>query len=207
MDGALHEDAAARAAILPAVVEDRVGRCGPERFEVRIGVHDVGALAAQLQADLLHVARGQPHDFLAGPRLARECHLGDAWMSCDGCACRASGTGHDVDNARRQTGLERQLAEPDGGHRGVARGLEDARVAGSKSRAQLPGGHVHREVPGHDQADDPDGLSERQVKARPADGDRLTEDLVGSSGVVLEDQAHSQGLAAGRRDRLANVLF
>jgi len=55
-------------------------------------------------------------------------------------------------------------------------------------------------------ADDPDGLSERQVKARPADGDRLTEDLVGSSGVVLEDQAHSQGLAAGRRDRLANVL-
>jgi len=60
MDGALDDDPGPGAAVLAAVVEHRIGRLGREPLQVRIGEDDVGALAAQLQADLLHVAGRQP---------------------------------------------------------------------------------------------------------------------------------------------------
>jgi len=64
VDGPLDDDAGSGAAILAAVVEDRIGRFGGEAFEVRIGEDDIGALAAELQADLLDVAGSRPHDLL-----------------------------------------------------------------------------------------------------------------------------------------------
>ena len=76
------------------------------------------------------------------------------------------GPGHDVEDAGRDAGLERQLAEPDRGQRRVRRGLEDRGVAGGQRRRDLPRGHQDREVPGHDQPDDADRLAQGQVDAR-----------------------------------------
>ena len=75
---ALDEDPAPGAAVLAGVVEDAVRRLRGELLEVRVGEHDVRALAAELERDLLHVARRQPHDLLAGRRLAGERDLADA---------------------------------------------------------------------------------------------------------------------------------
>ena len=67
-------------AVLAGVVEDGVGRLARELLQVGVGEDDVGALAAELERDLLHVAGGQPHDLLAGRRLAGEGDLADARM-------------------------------------------------------------------------------------------------------------------------------
>ena len=58
---------------------------------------------------------------------------------------------------------------------------------------------------GHDQPDDADRLAQREVDARLRDRDRLAEDLVRGAGVVVEDEARPDDLAARRRDRLADV--
>ena len=66
-------------------------------------------------------------------------------------------------------------------------------------------GHVDREVPRHDQAADPDRLAQREVEAGRADRDRLAEELVGGAGVVVEDEADGERLAARALDGLADV--
>ena len=134
----------------------------------------------------------------------------NATLPMPGCAAIDApavppGPGHDVEDAGGDARLERQLAEPDRRQRGVARGLEDRGVAGGERRGDLPRGHVGREVPRHDQPDDADRLADRQVEAGLRDRDRLAEDLVRGAGVVVEDEAHADDLAARRRDRLADV--
>ena len=99
----------------------------------------------------------------------------------------------------RNAGLEGQLAEPDRRQRRVRRGLEDRGVAGRERRRDLPRGHEQREVPGHDQPDDADRLAQREVEAGLADRDRLAEDLVRGAGVVVEDEARADDLAARAR--------
>ena len=102
-------------------------------------------------------------------------------------------------------GLERQLAEPDRRQRRVRGGLEDRGVAGGERRGDLPRGHQEREVPRHDQPDDADRLAQGEVEARLRDRDRLAEDLVRGAGVVVEDEARADDLAARAGDRLADV--
>ena len=115
VDRALDEDPRAGAAVLAAVVEDRVRRLGREALDVGVGVDDVRALAAELEADLLHVVRGQPHDLLAGRRLAGERDLADARVRGDRGAGGPARPGHDVEHAGRKARLEGQLAEPQRG--------------------------------------------------------------------------------------------
>src|SRR5688500_17063473 len=103
---ALHEDPAPRAAVLAGVVEDAVGRLARELLEVGIGEDDVRALAAELERDLLHVPGCQPHDLLAGRGLAGERDLADPVVGGDRGACRAAGSRHDVEDARRDARLQ-----------------------------------------------------------------------------------------------------
>ena len=138
VDRALDEDPAPGAAVLPGVVEDAVRRFLRELLEVGVGEHDVRALAAELERDLLHVAGGQPHDLLAGRGLAGERDLADARVGRDRRTGRAAGSGHDVEDAGRDARLERQLAEPDRGQRRVRRRLQDRGVAGGQRRRDLP---------------------------------------------------------------------
>ena len=126
-------------------------------------------------------------------------------MRGDRGAGGAARAGHHVQDAGRETRLERQLAEPQRGHRRVARRLEDRRVPGGERRRDLPAGHVHRVVPRDDQPADPDRLLERHVEAGLGDRDRLAVDLVRGAGVVVEHEPDAGDLAAGAGDRLAGV--
>ena len=65
VDGALDEQARAGRADLAGAGEDADEGAVDGRLEVGVGEDDVGALAAELEADLLHVLGGPAHDVLA----------------------------------------------------------------------------------------------------------------------------------------------
>ena len=65
VDGALDEQARAGRADLAGAGEDADQGAVDGGLEVGVGEHDVGALAAQLEADLLHVLGSLAHDVLA----------------------------------------------------------------------------------------------------------------------------------------------
>ena len=204
VDARLDEDPRARATILAGVVEDGVRRGGRCALEVGVGEHDVRGLAAELERDALDRAGCAAHHLL--PDLGRpgEADLGDVRMldqprADDGALAR-----EDVDDALRNAGLERELAEPDRREGCQLRGLEHDRVAAGERRPELPGGDVEREVPGDDQPHDAERLAEGQVDAA-RDGDRLAEVLVDRARVVVEDLRDHADLAARALDRLADV--
>ncbi len=80
VDRALDEDAAARATVLPRVVEDRHRRVLGEALQVGVGEDQAGALSAELEADALHRVRCEAQDLLPGRRLAREGDLAHTWV-------------------------------------------------------------------------------------------------------------------------------
>ena len=65
VDRTLHEQARAGGAHLAAAGEDADEGAVDGGLEVGVGEDDVGALAAQLEADLLHVLGALAHDVLA----------------------------------------------------------------------------------------------------------------------------------------------
>jgi hypothetical protein len=79
------------------------------------------------------------------------------------------GAGQHRQHVRRQTGLQRQLAQPDRRQRRQLGRLEHDGVARSQRRREPPAGDRHREVPGDDDAHDAERLVEGQVDAA---GDR-----------------------------------
>ena len=110
----------------------------------------------------------------------------------------------DVQHALRQARLERDPLELERRQRRQLGGLEHDRVPGCQRRRDLPRRDRQREVPGHDQADDAQRLAERHVDAA-GDGDRVAQQPLGGSRVVVEDVRDETDLAACVADRLADV--
>ena len=97
---------------------------------------------------------------------------------------------HDVEDAGRESGIECDLGHQHGGHRRLLGRLEDDRVA-RRQRGGNHGEHCGRPVPGHDQADDPDGFAHlRHVELAGHCGDGSLE-LRGPSTEVL-DAVHGE---------------
>src|SRR5919197_5841153 len=119
-------------------------------------------------------------------------------------ADRAPRAGDDVQDALGESGVERELGEPQGGQGGELGGLEHDGVPAGERRAELPRRDGDWEVPGDDQADDAERLPERHVDAA-RDGNRLAEVLVDGAGVEVEDVRDHGDLGAGVGDRLADV--
>ena len=105
VDGALDEQARAGRAHLAGAGEDADERAVDGRVEVGVGEHDVGALAAELQADLLHVLGGPAHDVLADLDRARERDHVDVLVAGEVVADLAARAGHDLEHALGQPGL------------------------------------------------------------------------------------------------------
>ena len=61
---------------------------------------------------------------------------------------------HDLPDLGGQSGLDQQVAGPQGGQRGLGVGLHDDRVARDEGRQRVADGELERVVPGHDLADD-----------------------------------------------------
>ena len=76
-----------------------------------------------------------------------------------------------------------------------------AASAGATFHEAMRIGKFHGTISPHDA----DRLAQGQVEAGLGDRDRLAEDLVRRAGVVVEDEARPDDLAARARDRLADV--
>ena len=112
--------------------------------------------------------------------------------------------GQDGQDVLGQSGLERQLADPDRGERGELGRLEHHGVAGGQRGREAPAGDRHREVPRHDHADDAQRLVERDVGAA-GDRDLPAEQPLGRPGVVVQAVADVAGLPPGVAPGVAGV--
>jgi len=74
----LHKDARTGAAVLAGIVECGIRRGGGCRRQVRVGEHDVGALAAELERHRLDLPGAASHDLAADLGRAGEDDLRDA---------------------------------------------------------------------------------------------------------------------------------
>ena len=113
--------------------------------------------------------------------------------------------GDDVEHARRDAGLERQLGQPQRGQRGLLGRLEHGRAAGGQRRPERTGGHAERIVPGDDMGGDAQGLHQREVDHFRPKRDGGTLDLVGGTGIVDQRRDHAVDVALRLLQRLADV--
>ena len=157
---------------------------------------DVRCLAAELERQLLARSCHPALDRLADLGRAGERDLVD--VRVDERRTRATVTGDDVDDARRQLCLPKHVAEEERRQRRRLGRLQHDRVAGSKRGRDLPGEHQEREVPRDDLAAD----AERR---RRAIRERVLE-LVRPARVVEEVRRCERQVDVARLlDRLAAV--
>ena len=110
-----------------------------------------------------------------------------------------------LSDARRQLELLDQRREHERRDGRVVGGLEDDRIAAGQRRADLPGEHVQRRVPGDDRADDADRLASRVGEERPRLGHRVAEHVLADAGEELEVAHDDVDLGARLAHRLAVV--
>ena len=101
-------------------------------------------------------------------------------------------------------GFKGELTNANGSKRRYLGGLEHDRAAGSECRSQAPASNRHREVPGHDHADNADGLLEGHVDAT-GHGYLSAEQALGRAAVVLQHVRDVVHFPAGVADGVAGV--
>jgi len=201
----------AGAAALTVVEEDRARGALDRRLEVGVLQHDLRRLAAQLERDLLEVARRRLHDQAPDLRGAGERHLVDVGVRGQMRAGVAE-PGHDVHDTGRQSRLGHQLAEPQRRQRRLLGRLEHHRAPGRQRRAELPCRHQQREVPRDDLRHHADRLTPR-VRVEVAVGrrqrrelDRAALELGRPARHVVEEVGRERNVRCARhRARLAVV--
>ena len=189
----------------PALSKTAYRRGGRGLLEVGVREDDVGGLPAQFERDALDRRGRALHHAAADLGRAREADLGHVRVLDHPLADDRALAGDDVHDALRDPSLERELGEPQRREGRQLRRLEHDRVPAGERGAELPARDVEREVPGDDQADDPEGLAEGEVDAA-GDRDRLAVMLVDRACVEVEDLGDHPDLAARAGDRLAHVL-
>ncbi len=114
-----------------------------------------------------------------------------ATLSTSGCSAKRGADlrarpSQDVDDTVRDSSFETDLSQQNGGDRCGAGWFENDGVARRQCRAELPGGHQQREVPGDDLGADADRLPQRVVEQRAIHRDRLAADMSRQIGVIIE---------------------
>ena len=117
VDRALHQQARARRAHLAAAGEDADQGAVDGGLEVGVLEDDVGALAAELEADLFHVPGAGPHDGLADLDAAGEGHHVDVGRRGEIVADLPARTGEHLKDALRQADLGEDPGELQRGER------------------------------------------------------------------------------------------
>ena len=201
----LDEDPRPRLAALPGGVVDRPDRARDRVVEVRVGEDEVRALAAQLERDALDRLRAEPHDLAAGPRRSREGDLVDTGMTDEVGACRGAVGGDDVQDARREPDLGRELRDPQRAERRLRVRLQHDGAPGREGGRQLPRRHRQRVVPRDDLSGDADRLLQGVEEERAPERARAAGDRRDRGPVEAEDLGRLVDLELDRRDRLADV--
>ena len=224
VDATLHKDARPRAAALAVVIKN--AKVDPRNRILDVGIveHDVGALAAELERDLLQVrACSSLHDLPADDGAARKGDLVDVHVRGNGSARRLAKAGQDVDDAGREAGFFDELGCKEAGQRCLLGGLEDNGVAAGDGGANLPGPHDDGEVPGNDLAADANlcmsasvtkeasrrkeayGLAARIVEGVRVGLDDFAMDFIGPPAIVSNAADGGAKVGAGHHDALAVV--
>ena len=188
---------------VPAKIADE--RAVDGRLEVGVGEHDVGALAAELQADLLHVLGGPAHDALADLDGAGEGHHVDVLVAGEVVADLTARAGHDLEHALGQPGLLEDPRELEVGERAHGGRLEDHHVAGGEGGAGLPRRHEHRVVPRRDADGDADGLAHHHAHGLARYLERLAVLVLDHAGVQLEGVRGVEHVHARLLEELAHL--
>ena len=113
VDRVLDDRAAAGRADLAGVGEGRGQGVVHRRLEVGVGEHDVRALAAHLEGDLLEVDRGAAQERATGLQPAGQRDEVDVGAVGQGLPDPVAGPEHEVDDARRDPGLLEQAGQVD----------------------------------------------------------------------------------------------
>lgn len=193
VDALLDQDTAAGTAALAVVEVDAEVDPGDGVVDIRVVEDDVGALAAQLEGDLLQVTLGSGlQDLAADQGGASEGDLVNVHVGRHGSTGDTANAGDDVDDTWWEASLDDELANIEGGERGLLSGLEDDGVSRGDDGADLPGEHEQGEVPGDDLATDADGLMAGVVEGLGIGVDNLAVDLVCPAAIV-SDTAGSVG--------------
>ena len=165
-DAALHEQPRARQAHLAGVVVLLDGEVDGE-IEVGVVEDHRRALAAELEGARHQVVGGRAGDHLRGGNRSGEADAGHVRVGRQRRAGLGAEALHDVEDARGQAGLVREVGEVRGGQRGPLRRLEDDGVAGRECRADAPRGEHQGRVPGRDDHRDAGGVPGHVVGVTP----------------------------------------
>ena len=164
-------------------------RC-PVHSGIYVGIveDDIRALPTKFQCDFFEVGLcSRFHNLPTHDRAACECNLLDPGMLRDCCTnCRPESI-HNVEDTWREPRFHRQFGHLEGCQgRELARFQHD-RIACRECRANLPGEHKKREVPGDNLPDDSDGFMAGIAKLRFIRLDDFSMVLVRPSGVVANN--------------------
>ena len=144
---------------------------------------DVGCLATKLEGQLLLGASDRPLNGFPNLGRAGEGNLVHVRVFNQHAPCLA-GTGDDVDDARRESGLLTDVGERESGEWRRFRGLEHHRIAAGQGGGDLPGKHQQWEVPRNHLRGDAERL-----RVGPVAGEL---EFVGPTGVVEEVRGHER---------------
>ena len=135
--------------------------------------------------------RGADNDFSNFGR-AGERDLVHIVVRGQSCTRSFAEAGDDVDDAFRNSSVEKNFAEAKSGERRLFGGFEDDAISSGERRREFPRGHEQRKIPRNDLADDADRLAQRErVKLAAgrvghADGNGVAFDLGRPAGHVME---------------------
>ena len=153
----VHENAGAREAHLPSVIElvDSEGRCQPD-----VGVlhHYEGALTTEFEGAGGEVVGRGPGYQLGGGYRAGERDARELWMRHERRARLATDSLHNVENSGGHSGLEGEVGEEGCAQRRPLSRFQHDGVSGGQGRADLPGGQHEWSVPRGDQGGDAGGI-------------------------------------------------
>ena len=152
IDGFVDINPLCRDAELRTVLERCPEQLARRLFDIDIGQHDCGIVAAQLQRDPFQIARRRFHHL--APRRGRPgkadlAHVGMAGQP----GAQFVAARHDVQDTRGQH-VAQHLTQLQRAQRRERRRLHDDGVAGDKCRCDFPDRQQHREIPRRDRPDD-----------------------------------------------------
>lgn len=202
----LDKDASTSTAALTVVEVDAEIDPGDGRLNIGIIEDDVGGLATELKSDLLEVGGSSSfEDGAADEGGTGESDLVYVHVSGEGGTGGLAETRDQVENTRREASFLDKLGKDEGREGSLLSSLHDDGVASGQGRANLPGKHEKREVPGNDLTADTNRLLRDVVVHVGGDVDSFAVDLVGPAGIVADAGDDCANIALGHGDGLAIV--
>lgn len=204
----VNQDTGGRSADLALVIHDT--DVGPLSSLLKVGIlkHNQWGLASGLEGNVLKGASSHLHNLTTSGSGASESNLVNIGVLHQRSTSHTTVTVNDVNDTGRETSLLDQTSQVKNAKRGLLGSLHNNSVTTCEGRAQLPGSHSQREVPGDDLANHTNGLAQSVGELLGGGVDSLASHLVGPAGGVTErTEDFTEIIVEGNRVRLACFQF